>query len=138
MKIAVIDGQGGRIGGLVIEALRKAGVCEPHTILALGTNAIATGTMLKAGADQGATGTNPVIVAARNADIIIGPIGILMADALLGEITPEMAMAVGRSDAEKILLPSNKCNTTVVGTQSVSIAQAVSEVASITLKILNR
>ena len=105
MKIVVIDGQSGRMGQLLIDRMRNAGLsCE---ILAIGTNALATAAMLKAGADAGATGENPVLVACRTADIIAGPIGILSADSLLGEITPTMAVAIGQSAAKKVLLPVN-------------------------------
>ncbi|MCI7736643.1 MAG: DUF3842 family protein [Clostridiales bacterium] len=135
MTIAVIDGQGGRMGALLVEAMRRAGIGAPHRVLAIGTNALATSAMLKAGADQGATGANPVIVASRTADLIVGPIGILMADALLGEITPEMAVAVGRSAATKLLLPVNQCSSIVAGTQQMTLAQlidsAVSQIAAL-------
>lgn len=135
MTIAVIDGQGGRMGALLVEAMRRAGIGAPHRVLAIGTNALATSAMLKAGADQGATGANPVIVASRTADLIVGPIGILMADALLGEITPEMAVAVGRSAATKLLLPVNQCSSIVAGTQQMKLAQlidsAVSQIAAL-------
>lgn len=116
MKIVIIDGQGGRIGKAVIEQLRKS-----HTDLeltAIGTNSIATSAMMKAGASQGATGENPVIINARNADIIIGPIGIILANSLLGEITPSMAAAIGGSSAYKILIPMNRCSHFIVGVQS--------------------
>ena len=135
MTIAVIDGQGGRMGALLVEAMRRAGIGAPHRVLAIGTNALATSAMLKAGADQGATGANPVIVASRTADLIVGPIGILMADALLGEITPEMAVAVGRSAATKLLLPVNQYSSIVAGTQQMTLAQlidsAVSQIAAL-------
>ena len=135
MTIAVIDGQGGRMGALLVEAMRRAGIGAPHRVLAIGTNALATSAMLKAGADQGATGANPVIVASRTADLIVGPIGILMADALLGEITPEMAVAVGRSAATKLLLPVNQCSSIVAGTQQLTLAQlidsAVAQIAAL-------
>lgn len=137
MRIIVIDGQGGRVGSQVIEAMRKAGVARPHQIVCVGTNSIATASMLKAGADQGATGENPVIVAARSADIIIGPIGILMADALLGEITENMAAAVGRSDAVKLLMPVSRCSACVIGTQDLSIPQIVNETAQQVTKLLD-
>jgi hypothetical protein len=84
--------------------------------------------MLKAGADLGATGENPVIVAARDADVIIGPVGILAADALLGEVTPAMAVAVGQSAATKLLLPMNRCNHQVIGTKALTIGELVAEV----------
>lgn len=135
MTIAVIDGQGGRMGALLVESMRRAGIGAPHRVLAIGTNALATSAMLKAGADQGATGANPVIVASRTADLIVGPIGILMADALLGEITPEMAVAVGRSSATKLLLPVNQCSSIVAGTQQLTLAQlidsAVAQIAAL-------
>lgn len=113
MKITVIDGQGGRIGRTVIEQLK-----EKHSDLelyAIGTNSIATSAMLKAGADYGATGENAAIVNAADSDIIIGPIGIVFANALLGEITPAIATAIGASKAYKILIPVNRCNHYVAG-----------------------
>lgn len=125
MKIAVIDGQGGRIGQMIVNAIKKAGIS--CTIRAIGTNSTATAAMMKAGADEGATGENPVIVACRQADIVIGPIGILVADGLLGEITPAMATAVGQSQAKKLLLPLNLCNNIVVGTQSLSVSALIGE-----------
>ena len=125
MTIAVIDGQGGRVGALLIEAMRKVGIGEPHRILALGANALATSAMLRAGADQGATGANAVLVACRSADLIAGPIGIVMADAMLGEITPAMALAIGRSSATKLLLPMNQCSSIVAGTQQMTLSQLI-------------
>lgn len=125
MKIAVIDGQGGKMGQMIVSAIKKAGIsCE---IRAVGTNSAATAAMLKAGADEAATGENPVIVACRHADVIIGPIGILSADGLLGEITPAMAAAVGQSEATKLLLPLNQCRTIVVGTQNLSLSRLVED-----------
>ena len=94
-KITIIDGQGGRMGKALIEHLKRE--FPDQELLAVGTNSIATAAMLKAGADYGATGENPVLVAARDSDIIIGPIGIVIADSLFGEVTPAMAAAVGRS-----------------------------------------
>ncbi len=125
MKIVVIDGQSGRMGALLIERIKTACLnCAP---IAIGTNAIATSAMLKAGASAGATGENAVIVACRTADIIIGPIGILAADSLMGEITPTMAVAIGQAAAKKILLPVNHCNNLVVGTQSLSLSKLIEE-----------
>ena len=95
--------------------------------MAVGTNAIATSAMLKAGADAGATGENPVLVNCRDADVIAGPIGILAADSLLGEVTPAMALAVGQSPARKLLLPVNHCNNVVVGTQSMTLSKLMDE-----------
>ena len=125
MNIVVIDGQGGRMGAQIIEGVRAAGL--PLDITAIGTNVLATSAMLKAGADRGATGENPVIVACRSAQVIVGPIGILAADAMLGEVTPAMAAAVGRSGALKLLLPVNQCNHIVIGTQQLTMAQIVAQ-----------
>lgn len=101
--------------------------CEPVEICAVGTNGIATSAMMKAGADYGATGENPVLVNVRDADLIIGPIGILCADALFGEVTPRMAVAVGQSHAEKILLPVNKCRNHIVGISDLSLSALVQD-----------
>ena len=125
MNVVVIDGQGGRMGAQLIEGVREAGL--PCDMTAIGTNVLATSAMLKAGANRGATGENPVIVACRNADVIVGPIGILAADSLLGEITPAMAVAVGQSHAVKLLLPVNQCRNIVVGTQQMTLSQLVAE-----------
>lgn len=113
MKITVIDGQGGRIGKTVIEQLKAAH--KDLELYAIGTNSIATSAMLKAGADYGATGENAVLVNAADSDIVIGPIGIVFANALLGEITPAIATAVGASKAYKVLIPVNRCNHFVAG-----------------------
>lgn len=113
MKITIIDGQGGRIGKSIIEQIRKKH--NDLELYAIGTNSIATSAMLKAGADYGATGDNAVIVNAADSDIIVGPIGIVFANALLGEITPAIATAVSSSKAFKILIPVNRCNHFVAG-----------------------
>ncbi|MBQ9188506.1 MAG: DUF3842 family protein [Clostridia bacterium] len=119
MRILVIDGQGGRIGREVIERIKAEGIdCD---ITAVGTNSTATAAMLKGGADQAATGENAVRVNVRCADIIIGPIAIVIADALLGEITPDMAVAVGQSPAQKLLIPVNHCDNTVIGVGDLSL-----------------
>ena len=119
MQILVIDGQGGRIGREVIERIKAEGI--DCTITAVGTNSTATASMLKGGADQAATGENAVRVNARCADLIIGPIAIVIADALLGEITPDMAVAVGQSPAQKLLIPVNHCSNTVIGVGDLSL-----------------
>ena len=136
MKVVVIDGQSGRMGQLFIERAKSASL--PCQIMAVGTNAIATSAMLKAGADNGATGENPVLVACRTADIIVGPIGILAADAMLGEITPAMAAAVGQSRATKLLLPVNLCNNIVVGTQSMPLSAILDEAVETLCRILTK
>ena len=134
MKLLIIDGQSGRMGQLLIDRIRAAGL--PCEILAVGTNALATAAMLKAGADAGATGENPVLVACRTAEIIAGPIGILSADSLLGEITPAMAVAVGQSPARKVLLPVHPCSNIVVGTQSLSLSKLMDEAVELLRSML--
>lgn len=125
MTVLVIDGQGGRLGKLLVEALCRR--CPQVEIQAVGTNSIATAAMMKAGAHAGATGENAVSVCAREADCILGPIGILAADSLMGEITPAMAVAIGQSRAQKILVPLNRCKTTVVGLGSLTMSELVEE-----------
>lgn len=134
MNILVIDGQGGQLGGQLIKSLKVN--FEDMKITAVGTNVAATATMLKAGADQAATGENPVVVACRKADVIIGPIGIVIADSLLGEITPQMAVAVGQADAVKILLPVNKCDNLVAGITQVSTSAILEDVIEKVKKVL--
>ena len=126
MNILVIDGQGGQLGSQLIKTL--LGNFREIQITAIGTNAVATAAMLKAGAKQAATGENPVIVACRKADVIIGPIGIVIADALLGEVTPKMAAAVGQADAVRILLPVNKCDNLVAGVPDLNLSTLIADV----------
>lgn len=126
MNILVIDGQGGQLGGQLIKSLKVN--FKDIKIMAVGTNATATANMLKAGADQAATGENPVIVACRTADVIIGPIGIVIADSLWGEITPQMATAVGQAQGVRILLPINKCNNLVAGIKDINVSTIISDV----------
>ena len=125
MKILVIDGQGGKMGKAIVEQLVKAG--DKDQIIAVGTNAVATAAMIKAGV-AGATGENPVIVNAARADYIIGPMGIIAANSLLGEITPAMALAVSESDARKLLIPVSKCNIQVVGTVDKPMNDYINEI----------
>ncbi len=119
MNVTVVDGQGGRIGKQIVEKILAEGL--PCELTAIGTNSVATAAMLKAGAPKGATGENPLRVACRSADVIIGPIGIVIADSLLGEVTPQMAVAVGQSRAVKLLLPVSHCDNHVVGVVSDNI-----------------
>lgn len=123
MKITIIDGQGGKIGKTIVEQLKKAH--PQQELYAIGTNSLATSAMLKAGADYGATGENPCIVNAADSDIIIGPVGIVIANALLGEITPAIATAVGASKAYKIFIPMNKCNHYIVGCMDVGLGEHI-------------
>jgi hypothetical protein len=121
--ILVIDGQGGGLGRQIIEGIKKSGI--QADIIAVGTNSIASATMLKAGADNSATGENAVIVNCRNASVIIGPIGIVIADSLFGEISPAMAVAVGQSKARKLLIPVNLCDNIVVGVADLSTGNMI-------------
>jgi hypothetical protein len=124
VKIVVIDGQGGALGKNLIAAVKSAsgGAAE---IIAVGTNSAATSAMMNGGADRGATGENPIIVACSDADIIVGPVGILCANAMLGEITPNMALAVGAARAVKILVPVSKCDIMIAGASDMSYGEYV-------------
>ena len=133
-KIVVIDGQGGKIGALLVGRLKAE--LEQVEICAIGTNSIATSAMLKAGAHAGATGENPVIVNCRSAELIVGPIGIVVADSLIGEITPAMAVAIGQSKAHKVLLPVNRCKTHVVGARSLPVSDLIEEAMKEMIAIL--
>jgi len=132
-KILVIDAQGGGIGKQLITEIRKKELRAE--VIAVGTNSTASSQMLKAGADHAATGENPVIVNCRTADVILGPIGIILADAMFGEITPAIAAAVGQSRAAKILIPMNSCGAYVVGVAErgvkAYIEEAVSQLAAV-------
>lgn len=128
MNILVIDGQGGQIGAQLIKEITNK--FENINLTAIGTNAVATQAMLKAGAKNGATGENPVVVACRKADVIIGPIGIVIADSLLGEITEKMALAVSKSNAARILLPMNKCENLVAGVSNLNTAAIIADALS--------
>ena len=132
MKIVVIDGQGGRLGGLLVERV-KARLPQAQ-VYALGTNTAATAAMLKAGADFGATGENPVVRNVMDADGVLGPVGVVVANAILGEVTPAMAEAVGSCRAKKFLIPMNSCGVVVAGTEELPlpayVARAVEALAA--------
>lgn len=119
----VIDGQGGGLGRQLVAAIKAR--LPPVTVLAVGTNSAATTAMLRAGADQAATGENAVVVGSRSADAIVGPVGIVIADAMLGEITPQMAVAVGQSQAGRVLIPVSQCDNIVAGAQGQPMAKLV-------------
>ena len=123
MKILIIDGQGGGLGRQLVTAVKEQ--YPEIEVLAVGTNSAATNAMLRAGADRAATGENSVVVASGQADVIMGPLGMVIADSMLGEITPRMALAVGRSRAKRILVPVSQCDNIVAGTQDVSMGQNV-------------
>ena len=121
--VLVIDAQGGGVGRQLVAGIRRD---VPHArILAVGTNALATSAMLKAGADEAATGENSVIVACRKADVIVGPLGMVVANAMLGEITPAMAVAIAESPAQKVLIPFSSCDVSVVGADGASTGQLI-------------
>lgn len=125
MKVVVIDGQGGKMGKALIEQLKIVLDDVDVEFYAIGTNGNATAAMMKAGADYGATGERPAIVAARDADLIIGPIGIVVADSFLGELTPAMAAAIGQSPANRLLLPVNRCRSQIIGVRELSMNDMV-------------
>lgn len=126
MKILVIDAQGGGIGKSAVASLKSA--FPEAEVIAVGTNTIATSAMLKAGADHAATGENAVVVCSRDADFIVGPVGIVIADAMYGEITPKMAVAVGQSKADRILIPVHHCKNAVVGVKTYQIDSLIETV----------
>ena len=119
MKVVIIDGQGGRLGRLLVEKVKTR--LPQAKIYALGTNTVATAAMLKAGADFGATGENPVVRNVMDADGVLGPVGIVVADSILGEITPAMAESVGSCRAKKFLVPMNSCGVVIAGTEELPL-----------------
>ena len=129
MKILIIDGQGGGLGRQLVTAVKEQ--YPEIEVLAVGTNSAATNAMLRAGADRAATGENSVVVASGQADVIMGPLGMVIADSMLGEITPRMALAVGRSRAKRILVPVSHCDNIVAGTQDISMAQNVQNAVAV-------
>ena len=125
MNIMVIDGQGGGMGKQLVDKIKKT--FPELEILAVGTNSRATQAMIKAGADHAATGENAVVVGCRTANVIVGPIGIVIADSLWGEITPKMAEAVGQSNALRILLPVNLCNNYIAGVEKRTTVEMIDD-----------
>ena len=134
MNLTIIDGQGGMLGAqLVREIIARFPEVK---VSAVGTNASATAAMIKAGVKRAATGENPVIVACRTADVIIGPVGIVIADSLLGEVTPAMALAVAQANATRILIPMNKCDNLIAGVGDLSTAALIEDVIAKLDKII--
>lgn len=135
-KICIIDGQGGGIGSAVIKRIKER-YGETIEVIALGTNAIATAQMLKARANKGASGSNAIVQTVKKADVIIGPLGIIMAHAMMGEVTPEMAEAVCLSQAKKVLLPLTQENIAIVGVAGLPLPLLVDELIESHLSFLN-
>ena len=133
--ILVIDAQGGGLGKQLIAGIRRE--AEGVRILAVGTNSAATAAMLKAGADEAATGENSVLVASRRADIILGPVGMVIADSMLGEITPAMALAVAQAEAVRIMIPFNSCDNYIAGVSDFSTSNLIQNAISYVKKILS-
>ena len=132
-KICVIDGQGGGIGSTIIKKIKEL-FQETVEIIALGTNAIATAQMLKAMANRGASGENAIIQTVKTVDIIIGPVGIIIANAMMGEVTPKIAMAVANSPAKKILIPLTQENIEIVGISSAPLPHLIEDLIEVNLK----
>lgn len=137
MRIAVIDGQGGGIGRSIVEKLRKELPIDTG-ILALGTNALATALMLKAGATEGASGENAIVYNAGKVDIIVGAIGIIAANSMMGELTPAMARAISESPAKKILIPLNRCNILVAGVNNETLPHLIDNAIEIIKGIVTK
>ena len=137
MNITVIDGQGGALGAKLVKEILSE--FDDINLSVVGTNALATAAMLKAGAKNGATGENPVVVACRKADVIIGPVGIVIADSLMGEVTEKMALSVARADAVRILIPMNKCDNLVAGISEPNTGELITDaIAKLKTLILDK
>lgn len=136
-KICIIDGQGGGIGSTIIKRIKER-FDEKVEVIALGTNAIATAQMLKARANKGASGSNAIVQTVKKADVIIGPVGIIMPHAMMGEVTGEMAQAICLSNARKVLLPLTQENIAIVGVTGLPLPQLVDELIDTHLSFLNK
>lgn len=136
MKIAVIDGMGGGIGSQVVERLKSLNNNDIE-IIALGTNSQATSNMIKSGAHEGATGENAISWMCKKVDIIIGPLAIIAANSMMGEISPKMSEAIASSTARKLLLPVSKCNIEVIGLDNLQFKTIFNELTETMKKILN-
>lgn len=136
MNILVIDAQGGGMGRQIVSKLTE--IIPEADIIAVGTNSMATNAMIKAGAKRAATGENAIRFCASEADIITGPIGIMLANAMLGEITPIIAESVGSSKAPKVLVPTAHCNVTIAGTKNIPVRESIDEAVNKIIEIYNK
>ena len=135
VKVLIIDGQGGRLGKYLCEQISEK---YPNiSLAAVGTNTAATAAMIKGGAKKAATGENSVAVLSKSADVIIGPVGMVIADSLLGEITPKISLTVARSNAVKIMIPSDRCGNVVAGVKSISLAEMADDAVERLGEIIN-
>ena len=135
--VLILDGQGGGVGSQLVKLL-KPRLPEGCRLLCVGTNVMATSAMLKAGAPQGATGENAVICNAARADLILGPIGAILANGILGEVSPAMAAAVSGSGAVKILIPSASCGVHVAGTEECRLEEYIRRAVELAVRELER
>lgn len=132
--IVVIDGKGGGLGSSIIK--RLSSMNDEVKILALGTNSQATVSMIKSGAHDGATGENAICHMAKKADLIIGPMAIVVSNSMMGEISPKIAQAIASSDAQKLLLPTQKCGISVVGVENMTMTQMIDEIPDAVRKLI--
>lgn len=137
MRIAVIDGQGGGIGKAIVERMRRD-LPEKTEIIALGTNTLAASLMLKAGANDAAAGENAIVRTVGSVDLILGPIGIIIANSMMGELTPAMAIAIAECDAEKMLIPLSRSNTIIMGVHNEPLPHYIEQLSDGIKKILNK
>ena len=135
MRICVIDGQGGGIGSAIVRKIKEL-LEEAVEVVALGTNAIATAQMLKARANRGASGENAIVQTVRTADVIIGPISIIIANSIMGEVTPRIAESVADSPATKLLLPLSQENIQIIGMPSIPLPPLIETLIEKNLKNL--
>jgi len=133
MKIVVLDGQGGGIGRALVSAIVPI-LPEGAELLCVGTNAMATAAMIKAGAHRGATGENSVCWAAEHADVLVAPIALVLRDAMMGEVTGEMAACVGASRAKKVFVPTQRCNAYVAGVNDMSMQELIADAARLAVR----
>lgn len=132
----MVDGQGGGIGKIIVSKLKKE-LGEGIEVIALGTNAMATAAMLKAGADQGATGENAIVQTVENVDVVVGCLGIILAHSMLGELTPKMAEAIAKCRARKLLLPVNRCRVDIIGVQHEPLPSMINHILTAIRDLMN-